>query len=205
MEQVVRAGNRRRLMRAKAPRTALSTRQCETFLSHLAESCNVTWSAAQAGLVCSTVYRLRARDEAFAAAWQEALTAGYQRLEMGLVQAALALVEGRPGAAVAGSREGGEPGPGSADEKGAKAARAAKEGAAPEPDAAKGGDEGRVIAPMTVDQAISLLGRHQASVRGGRARTLRPDKRMPTSEETDAAILKRLAILRRQRGLAPEG
>lgn len=114
---------------------------------------------------------MRRRDAAFAARWQAALDAGYHRLEMALVRTALAAVEGLPG----------------------ENAAAADDAAAAEPD--------EPIQPMTVDQAIHLLKLHHASVQGGKARSIRPGNgSMPTSEETDAAILRRYAVLRRQRG-----
>lgn len=106
---------------------------------------------------------MRQRDAAFAAEWQRALDDGYQRLEMGLLQAALAVVEGR------------------ADKSEAQ--------------------NGAVIEPMTMDQALRVLGRHEASVQGGKLRSLRPGRgKMPTPEETNEAILERYAVLRRQRG-----
>jgi hypothetical protein len=57
----------------------------ETFLDSLAASCNVTWSAAQAGFSAVTVYNRRRADPAFAARWQAALEQGYCRLEVELV------------------------------------------------------------------------------------------------------------------------
>lgn len=162
MELVVMGGKGRLLVKTKRSCREVSQRSRDAFILSLSETCNVSLSAEQAGIALSTVYKIRQRDAAFAAAWQRALDDGYQRLEMGLVQAALAAVEG------------------------------------PRPDVS--GDR-PVVAPMTMDQALRLLGRHEGSVRGGRFKANRPGKgRMPTSAETDEAILKRLAILRRQRG-----
>lgn len=162
MDLVVMSGKARLLVKTKRSKREISQRSRDEFILSLSETCNVSLSAERAGVALSTVYKIRQRDAAFAAAWQRALDDGYQRLEMGLVQAALAAVEG------------------------------------PRDDAA--GDR-PVVAPMTMDQALRLLGRHEGSVRGGRFKTNRPGKgRMPTPEETDEAILKRLAVLRRQRG-----
>lgn len=164
MDLVVRGGKRRLLVKSKRSRREISQRRRDAFILSLSETCNVSLSAERSGLVLSTVYYMRQHDVAFAAAWQRALDDGYQRLEMGLVEAALAAVEGpRVEAADIPNRP--------------------------------------VIEPMTMDQALRLLARHDGSVRSGRLQTNRTGKgKMPTSEETDEAILKRLAVLRRQRG-----
>lgn len=62
----------------------------ELFLDHLAGTCNVKASASAAGVNWWSVYSLRRRDAAFAAAWREALIAGYDLLETELVGFALA-------------------------------------------------------------------------------------------------------------------
>lgn len=163
MDLVVMGGKGRLLVKTKRSRREISQRSRDQFILSLGETCNVSLSAERAGVALSTVYKMRQRDAAFAAAWQRALDDGYQRLEMGLLHAALAAVEGPP--------EGSE------------------------------AQKGAVVEPMTMDQALRVLGRHEGSVRGGKLRSLRPGKgKMPTSEETDEAILKRLAVLRRQRG-----
>jgi hypothetical protein len=168
MEEIIRAGNERLLMKAKASGSEVPQERIDDFLARLAECCNMSRAAREAGVSTSMIYRLRGRDAAFAAAWQDAIEAGYERLELGLIEAALARVAERAGA--------GAPDAGSAD------------AAAP------------VIEPMTMEQAIQLLGRYRATIRGGKAQSKRSGARAPTSEETDEAILKRLAILRRQRG-----
>lgn len=164
MDLVVKSGKGRLLVKAKRSPRELSERKRDAFIQHLGETCNVRLSAERVGVSFSTFYKIRQRDPAFAAAWQGALDDGYQRLEMGLLHAALAVVEGR------------------------------------RPDGSEA-SEGGVIAPMTMEQAFRVLGRHEGSVRGGKLRSLRPGKgKMPTSDETDAEVLKRFAILRRQRG-----
>lgn len=164
MDLVVKSGKARLLVKTKRSARELSARKRDAFIQHLGETCNVRLSAERVGVSFSTFYKIRQRDPAFAAAWQQALDDGYQRLEMGLLHAALAVVEGG------------------------------------RPDGSETSD-GAVIAPMTMEQAFRVLGRHEGSVRGGKLRSLRVGKgKMPTSEETDAEVLKRLAILRRQRG-----
>ncbi|MBX3593711.1 hypothetical protein [Sphingomonas sp.] len=53
----------------------------ETFLDHLAATCNVRESAAVIGVIPGSVYALRRREPRFAAQWDEALALGYQMLE----------------------------------------------------------------------------------------------------------------------------
>ena len=70
------------------------TPEAETvFLDHLAASCNVAWSAAQAGFSAPTVYNHRRTDANFARRWQAALADGYIRLETELLGTATAYVE----------------------------------------------------------------------------------------------------------------
>jgi hypothetical protein len=52
------------------------------FLDHLAESSNVTLSAARAGISISRAYKVRREETEFARLWQEALAEGYLHLEM---------------------------------------------------------------------------------------------------------------------------
>lgn len=96
MDLVVMGGKSRLLVKAKRSRREISQRSRDEFILSLSETCNVSLSAERAGVALSTVYKMRQRDAAFAAAWLRALDDGYQRLEMGLVQAALAAVEGPP-------------------------------------------------------------------------------------------------------------
>lgn len=52
------------------------------FLQKLAETSNVTASAAHVGVATSRAYKTRREDAKFAAAWRAALLEGYQHLEM---------------------------------------------------------------------------------------------------------------------------
>ena len=65
----------------------------ERFAETLADSCNVTMAAAAIGRSVSSVYRQRARDASFRAAWEQALAIGFSRLEMMLLERALHGVE----------------------------------------------------------------------------------------------------------------
>ncbi|GAA0759177.1 hypothetical protein FHS52_000792 [Erythromicrobium ramosum] len=56
------------------------------FLDHLAESSNVTESAAKAGISVSRAYKVRREEPAFATLWLAALWEGYTHLEMEVVR-----------------------------------------------------------------------------------------------------------------------
>ena len=65
-----------------------SKAKIEKFLSVLAETCNVTLAALEAGVSVSAAYRRRKADAGFRGAWMEAIGAAYQRLEMVLLERA---------------------------------------------------------------------------------------------------------------------
>lgn len=79
------AGSRARRNGAK-PRAADAKRWRAVFLAHLAGTSNVAASARAAAVTATTAYDARRRDPAFYRAWQEALSEGYEHLEMALVQ-----------------------------------------------------------------------------------------------------------------------
>lgn len=57
-----------------------------------------------------------------------------------------------------------------------------------------------LVEKMSVDQAIRILGQHSESVRRGQARGRKPQERqIATQEETDAALIKRIRMIDRQR------
>ena len=56
------------------------------FLDHLAESSNVTSSAAKAGISVSRAYKVRREETEFARQWLVALAEGYLHLEMEVVR-----------------------------------------------------------------------------------------------------------------------
>ncbi len=56
------------------------------FLDHLAESSNVTESAAKAGISASRAYKVRREEPEFARLWLAALWEGYTHLEMEVVR-----------------------------------------------------------------------------------------------------------------------
>ena len=60
----------------------------ELFLTTLAETCNVTRAAHAAGVSISGAYRRSKGNAAFRAAWGEALSVAYRRLELVLLERA---------------------------------------------------------------------------------------------------------------------
>lgn len=82
------SGARKRPVRRATGRTTAAGRK--TFLETLALSANVTAAAKKAKLTTTAVYRQRAKDSEFRAAWHAALCEGYARLETELLAEALA-------------------------------------------------------------------------------------------------------------------
>ena len=80
------AGNKPQ-MREASPTNWTKAKERE-FLSVLAETCNVTQAAREAGVSVSYAYKRRTSDAKFRAAWLEALSAAYQRLELVLLDRA---------------------------------------------------------------------------------------------------------------------
>jgi hypothetical protein len=58
------------------------------FLSVLAETVNVSEACRQSGISMTKAYRRRKTDAAFRAGWAEAISVGYQRLELVLLERA---------------------------------------------------------------------------------------------------------------------
>src|SRR3546814_8647809 len=88
MEDVVAAGKNRPVQVAKARHTGWTKARRAVFLAELAQSCNVARAHEAAGMGRASAYLLRRRDPAFAAQWQQALEAGYERLELALLRRA---------------------------------------------------------------------------------------------------------------------
>lgn len=90
-EQWIVPGKNRRLVKPRGQdrRVKLVKARRETFLEHLAATCNVTASAEAAGVSFSAVYRCRMRDPGFQEEWKDALEQGYARLEAALLERAM--------------------------------------------------------------------------------------------------------------------
>lgn len=66
----------------------------KAFLAELADTMNVRRSAQRVGLTPQGAYKARKRDAAFALGWAEALSIGYERVEMLLLERAIASLGG---------------------------------------------------------------------------------------------------------------
>lgn len=67
----------------------------QKFLDVLGASCNVTYAVRASGLSRGALYQRRRKDPAFAARWQSALSQGYVRIEMLLIENAERTLSGR--------------------------------------------------------------------------------------------------------------
>ena len=84
---LVLVGGRRPQQRQAKPRDWTVAKEKE-FLSVLADTCNVTRAAAEAGVSGSAAYKRRKENAAFRAGWLEAISLAYQRLELVLLDRA---------------------------------------------------------------------------------------------------------------------
>jgi len=84
------AAKRKKAARAAPVATAerWTTAKREAFLGALTETANVMGAARAIGVPATSPYKLRAKDAAFAAAWDAALDAAYNRLELMLLRRA---------------------------------------------------------------------------------------------------------------------
>ena len=73
---------------AETGRKLFGKQRRETFLEHLAATCNVKRSADAAEVTVQCVYKQRMKDGAFREAWGRALEQGYARLEAMLLERA---------------------------------------------------------------------------------------------------------------------
>ncbi len=73
----------------KASKRDWTVAKTVTFLTALAETCNVTRAAEQAGVSTGAAYDRRKKDAGFRAGWAEAIATAYQRLELELLERSL--------------------------------------------------------------------------------------------------------------------
>lgn len=93
------SGDARRIDPVAGSSSSTRARQAR-FARVLAETCNVAAAAKVAGRRVATVQRWRSVDASFAAAWEEALAIGYDRLENALLVYALGKIDGVAGISV---------------------------------------------------------------------------------------------------------
>ena len=94
LEELVRWRSRVGPQLSRARPGMLTAASAAAFLAALRDCCNVRLSCAAAKVRPGTVYRQRRICPDFAAAWAEALADGYDRVEMAMVGAAAAVLEG---------------------------------------------------------------------------------------------------------------
>ena len=80
-------GGKRPQLRSHSRRNWTKAKEAK-FLSVLADTCNVTRAAAEAGVSASGAYGRRKENAAFRAGWLEAIAVAYQRLELVLLDRA---------------------------------------------------------------------------------------------------------------------
>jgi len=83
----------RRVQIARARLKQWTPRVEDRFLAVLAATCNVKAACAEVGLTAASAYAHRKRWPAFAARWDAAILAGYERIDGGLTAAAIALLD----------------------------------------------------------------------------------------------------------------
>lgn len=87
-DDLVLAGGANPKSRKQAPRDWTSAKET-TYVEVLAETCNFTRAAEAAGVSTSSAWKRRKTNAAFRAGCREAIAAGYQRLELALLDRAL--------------------------------------------------------------------------------------------------------------------
>ena len=85
--ELILAGNRRPQLQRESSRNWTKEKERE-FLTVLAETCNVTRAAEAVQMSTVGAYKRRKKNAAFRAAWLEALSTAYQRLELALLDRA---------------------------------------------------------------------------------------------------------------------
>ena len=83
--QIIRTGDHR-----------IGEEEIETFLGHLAATCNATLSAQLTGFSREAFYHRRRDDPVLDQRWRDAVAFGYGRIEEIVLRTAEALLEGRP-------------------------------------------------------------------------------------------------------------
>lgn len=178
-------------------RNGLTPLRRKRFLDTLAETCNVQAAVAAGGADSSSFYELRRRDAAFAAEWAAALSMGYDVVEAAVVNFVLSRGEA-DSAPVARGRASN-----AADTEGSEARGGGKERTGAGGDAMRfrpGVGSVSSAVPAWVQVGLLLLNRHREAAKG--AKPGMTPKRMPTAEETDAIIAKRLDQLARSKARA---
>lgn len=177
----------------------------DLFLAVLSASCNVRAACSAAEMTPSGAYMLRRRDKEFADAWREAMAMGYDALEGALLRHALIALGGEiEGVAGAAELDGASSGAGPEDDLGAVDGDADAMRRGPRTDGdvkAKAkvlpatGLNAQSLPVSDVQLALVLLSRHRLDVDD---KPIRSRSRRATSDETDAALTRKLDALARK-------
>ncbi len=210
--RMVITGGKNRVLVARKPRAKEWTLERQaTFLEELAMTGNVTTSVVVVGMSLGGAYHRRSHDPAFAAAWQAALSRGYDRLEELLLATSLASLDRDDGHL--GGQGDDDPSDGGVEAPRNETAAVGDAGAVEDVGAVEEGGGEKIwggaavsgaglikLSSVTAIQfALAMLNQHRAREARGRqsSQTCRA-----TSVETDAALLKLLDSLARRQALA---
>lgn len=210
--RMVITGGKNRVLVARKPRAKEWTLERQaTFLEELAMTGNVTTSVVVVGMSLGGAYHRRSHDPAFAAAWQAALSRGYDRLEELLLATSLASLDRDDGRL--GGQGDDDPRDGGVEAPRNETAAVGDAGAVEDVGAVEEGGGEKIwggaavpgaglikLSSVTAIQfALAMLNQHRAREARGRqsSQTCRA-----TSVETDAALLKLLDSLARRQALA---
>jgi len=209
--RMVITGGKNRVLVARKPRAKEWTLERQaTFLEELAMTGNVTTSVVVVGMSLGGAYHRRSHDPAFAAAWQAALSRGYDRLEELLLATSLASLDRDDGRL--GGQDDDDPSDGGVEAPRNETA-VGDAGAVEDAGSVEEGGGEKILAGAAVPGAgliklssvtaiqfaLAMLNQHRAREARGRqsSQTCRA-----TSVETDAALLKLLDSLARRQALA---
>lgn len=174
----------------------------DLFLAVLSASCNVRAACSAAEMTPSGAYMLRRRDKEFADAWREAMAMGYDALEGALLRHALIAlggeIEGAAELADAGSGAGPENDLGAVDGDADATERGPRTDGDPKAKAKAlpaTGLNAQSLPVGDVQLALVLLSRHRLDVDD---KPIRSRSRRATSDETDAALTRKLDALARK-------
>ena len=216
-------GTNRPLQIAKVKEGGWNKERRATFLTVLAQTCNVSRACKATGMK-NDPYALRRRDPAFARLWEEALAIGYERLEVMLLQRALKGVNAidldallATGAEAAqedwaqedwGEEDGAQEDGGQEDweeEDGAQEDGAQEEGAPEEEAQEEGAPEEEAPEPATVGDAPEAAAAPQTPAAEAVREERRPFGRAPGGLARDDVQLALSLLDRRRKGAAPLG
>lgn len=192
-EMMVMSGQDRAPQMRRARADGWSAARAKVFFEHLSATCNVKFAADMAGMSHSGAYYRRRTDAVFREAWQDALEAGYARLEAMLIARAGGTHD--TAALLAAARANGAGGDGAGGE-GAGGEGAVK----PTPIAFDPGARPDVSEALDSGLALALMASHRKVLHGQGSRSGGVPAGKADPDELCDAILKQLSALSKRRG-----